>query len=414
MKKPIILSPVGNWEMLVSAIDAGCNAVYLGIKGINMRERAQNFTLQNISKVIKYAHERNVEVYLTLNTIIFDKEINKVKKILKKIKELKIDGVIAWDLAVIKLAREYKVPVHLSTQASVSNIEAIKQYYALGVRRFVLARELTLEDIKKIVKNAKKIDPKIEIETFIHGAMCVSVSGRCFMSQFLYGDKTSANRGKCIQPCRRKYLVLDPETKKELLVENNYVMSPKDMNTILFIDQLIKAGIDVFKIEGRIKGAEYVKIVTECYKEAIDLYFKKKLTLNKKKELYEKLDSVYNRGFSDGFYHGKPINQWAEQYGNKSETKKTYIGKVTKIFKKINVAEVKIEGTKLELNDNILFIGEKTGVIEQKINSMQKDVNTPLKVAKKGDLIGIKINSNKLPYKNDKVYIFQKDKLINS
>ena len=393
--------------MLVSAIDAGCDAVYLGIKGINMRERAKNFTLQNIGKAIKYAHDRNVEVYLTLNTIIFDKEINKLKKILAKIKKLKIDGVIAWDLAVIKLAREYKIPVHLSTQASVSNIEAIKQYHKLGVNRFVLARELTLKDIKQIVVKAKKIDPKIEIETFVHGAMCVSVSGRCFMSQFLYGNNTSANRGKCIQPCRRKYLITDPETKKELLVENNYVMSPKDMNTILFIDQLIKIGINVFKIEGRIKGAEYVKIVTECYREAIDLYFKNKLTLDKKKELYQRLDSVYNRGFSDGFYHGKPINQWAEQYGNKSKTKKTYIGKVTKIFKKINVAEIKIEGAELKLKDNILFIGETTGVIEQKIESMQKDVNTPIDVAKKGDLIGIKINSKKYPSKNDKVYIFQ-------
>ncbi len=407
MKKPIILSPVGSWDMLVSAIDAGCDAVYLGIKGINMRERAKNFTLTELFKVVKYAHERKVEVYLTLNTIIFNSEILKVKKILQKAKEYKIDGIIAWDLAVIKLAKEYKLPIHLSTQASVSNIEAIKQYYDLGVRRFVLARELTLKDIQKIVRDSKKIDPSIEIETFVHGAMCVSVSGRCFMSEFLYGNKTSANRGKCIQPCRRKYIILDPETRKELEVHNNYVLSPKDMNTILFIDQLIKARINVFKIEGRIKGAEYVKIVTECYREAIDLYFLKKLTLKKKEELYKKLDTVYNRGFSDGFYHGKPINAWTDVYGNKSKTKKTYIGKVTNVFKKINVFEVKLEVADLKINDNILIIGDRTGTIEQKVTSIQKDFLTPLKHAKKGEVVAIKILGEKTPSKNDKVYTFQ-------
>ncbi|NCC71642.1 U32 family peptidase, partial [bacterium] len=212
MKKPILLSPVGSWDMLISAIDAGCDAVYLGIKGINMRDRAKNFTLLELLKVVNYSHERNVKVYLTLNTIIFDKEIIKIKKILKKAKEYKVDGIIAWDLSVIKLSREEGLEVHLSTQASVSNIEAIKQYYSLGVKRFVLARELTLKDIQKIIKDAKKINKKIEIEIFIHGAMCVSISGRCFLSQFLYGNKTSANRGKCIQPCRREYIVKDKET----------------------------------------------------------------------------------------------------------------------------------------------------------------------------------------------------------
>jgi len=407
MKKPILLSPVGNWEMLVSAIDAGCDAVYLGIKGLNMRERAKNFTISQLSKIVSYAHLRKVEVYLTLNTIIYDKEINKLKKIIKKAKEAKVDAIIAWDLAVIKLAKEQKIPVHLSTQASVSNIEAIKEYYKMGIKRFVLARELTLKDIIKIVKESKKIDPLIEIETFIHGAMCVSESGRCFMSQFLYGNETSANRGKCIQPCRRKYIVTDPETKKVLEVNNNYVMSPNDLTTIKFVDQLIKAGISVFKIEGRIKGPEYVKKVTESYRQAIDYYFLKKLTPKVKEDLYKKLDSVYNRGFSNGFYMGVPINKWSDTYGNKSKTKKTYIGKVTKIFKKINVVEVKIEVSDLKINDNILIIGPKTGTIEQKLTSIQRDVNTPLTVAKKGDVVAIKIKDKKLPFKNDQLYTFQ-------
>lgn len=407
MKKPILLSPVGSFDMLVSAIDAGCNAVYLGIKGINMRERARNFTLSNLDKAVKYAHDRNVEVYLTLNTIIFDNEIKKIKKIIEKAKKLKVDGVIAWDLSVIKLAREKRIPVHLSTQASVSNIEAIKEYYKLGIKRFVLARELNLKQIKNIIKNSKKISKDIEIETFVHGAMCVSLSGRCFISQFLYGNKTSANRGKCIQPCRREYIVKDKETNKELEIKNNFILSPKDLNTILFIDKLINAKINVFKIEGRAKGSEYVKIVTECYREAIDLFYKKKLTLEIKKKLYKKLDSVYNRGFSDGFYQGMPIDQWTDSYGNKSKTKKTYIGKITNVFKKINVVEIKLEVKDLKLGDNILIIGDTIGTLQEKVKSIQRDVNTPLKLAKKGDVVAIKLDSLKLPKKNDKIYLFQ-------
>lgn len=407
MKKIILLSPVGSFDMLVSAIDAGCDAVYLGIKGINMRDRAKNFTLTGLSKAVKYAHERNVEVYLTLNTIIFDNEINKIKKILQFSKKIKINGIIAWDLAVLGLAKKYGLPIHLSTQASVSNLEAIKQYHNLGVKRFVLARELSLKQIKHIIKGAKKINKDIEIETFIHGAMCVSLSGRCFMSEFLYGANTSANRGKCIQPCRREYIVTDTETKKQLKLSNNYVMSPKDLATILFIDQLIKAGIKVFKIEGRNKGAEYTKIATQCYREAIDLFFKNKLTVKKKQELYNKLKKIYNRGFSDGFYHGVPVDQWSDAYGNKSKTKKTYLGKIINVYKKINVFEMRLEVKDIKLNDNILIIGDKTGVIEQKIKSMQLDVNKPISVAKKGETVAIKIENSKLPNKNDKVYLFQ-------
>lgn len=407
IKKPILLSPVGSWDMLTTAIDAGCDAVYLGIKGINMRERAKNFTINNLKKVVSLAHKKNVEVYLTLNTIVFDNEIKKVEKILKKAKELKVDGIIAWDLSVISLAKKHNLPIHLSTQASVSNIQAIKEYYNLGVKRFVLARELTLKNIQKIIKESKKISPNIEIEIFIHGAMCVSLSGRCFISQFLYGDKTSANRGKCIQPCRREYIVTDKETKKQLKIGNNFILSPKDLCTIMFFDKILNTKASVLKIEGRAKGAEYVKIVTESYRKAIDLYYEKKLTQEHKKKLFKKLSSAYNRGFSDGFYHGKPINEWTDVYGNKSKTKKKYVGKITKLYKKINVIEIKLEVCDLKLNDNILIIGPKTGVIEQKIESMQRDIKTPLKIAKKGSVIAIKIKDCKMPFKNDKIYLFQ-------
>ena len=406
-KKPKLLSPVGSFEMLVAAIEAGANAVYLGIKGLNMRERASNFEIKELKKVVNFAHKSNVEVYLTVNTIYYDNELNKIKKIIKKAKEYEVDAIIAWDMSVIGYCKEIKMPVHLSTQASVANIDAIKQYCKLGVTRFVLARELSLEQIKEIIKQVKKISDKIEIETFVHGAMCVSVSGRCFMSQFLYGDKTSANRGKCIQPCRRKYIIKDPETQKELEVHNNYILSPKDMCTISFIDLLIDSGISVFKIEGRARSPEYVKKVTESYRAAIDSYFNKKLDIKLKKDLLKKLKTVYNRDFSDGFYLGKPIHEWADSYGSKATKKKIYIGKINKLYKKINVAEIKIEANKLKVNQNILIIGPKIGVIEQIVESMQKDVGKPVDVGKKGDFIAIKIKGNKLPKVADKVYIFE-------
>jgi putative protease len=407
LKKPKLLSPVGSFEMLVAAIKAGADAVYLGIKGLNMRERASNFEIKELKKVVDFAHKNNVEVYLTVNTIYYDNELTKIKKIIKKAKEYKVDAIIAWDLSVIGYCKEIKMPVHLSTQASVANIDAIKQYYRLGVNRFVLARELSLDQIKNIIKESKKISKKIEIETFVHGAMCVSVSGRCFMSQFLYGDKTSANRGKCIQPCRRKYIIKDPETQKELEVHNNYILSPKDMCTIPFIDILIKSGIAVFKIEGRARSPEYVKKVTESYREAIDSYFNKKLDIKLKKKLLEKVKTVYNRGFSDGFYLGKPINEWTDSYGSKATKKKTYIGKINKLYKKINVAEIKIEANKLKVNQNILIIGPATGVIEQTVDSMQIDVGKPVTVAKKGAFVAIKIKDKKPPKISDKVYIFE-------
>ena len=406
-KKQILLSPVGSWEMFYAAIEAGADAVYLGIKGLNMRYTAKNFTTSDLKRITKIAHEHKVEVYLTVNIVVYDKELNKIKKIIEKAKEAKVDAIIAWDLSVIDYCRKLKMTVHLSTQASVSNINAIKLYHNLGIKRFVLARELTLEQVKKIIKESKKIDPKIEIEAFIHGAMCVSVSGRCFLSEFLYGEKTSANRGKCIQPCRRKYIIKDPETQKELEVHNNYILSPKDLCTLPFIDLLIKAGIKVFKIEGRGRSPEYVKVVTEVYREAIDAYYKKKLTKELKDKLLKKLGTVYNRGFSNGFYMGKPINEWTDSYGSKATIKKKYVGKVIKIFKKINVVEIKLDNNELKTNDNILIIGPNTGVIEQKIESMQFDVGKPTNIAKKGDSVAIKIKESKLPKRADKVYLFQ-------
>jgi len=405
MNKTTLLAPVGNWEMLVAAVKAGANAVYLGVKGINMRDRARNFDINELSKVTQYAHENKVEVYLTVNTIIFDEELKKIKDILVAAKKAKIDAIICWDLSVIDMCNKFKLNIHLSTQASVSNIQAIKKYYKLGVTRFVLARECSLEQIKEIITKAKKISKKIQIETFIHGAMCVSVSGRCFLSQFLYGDKTSANRGKCIQPCRRSYMVKDSETNKELKLENNYIMSPKDLCTIEFLDKLLDAKISVLKIEGRARSPEYVKVTTKAYRLAIDSYYSKKLNVTLKKKLVTKLKTVYNRGFSSGFYLGKPINEWTEDYGSLATKKKVFVGEVTKYFQKIHVAEIIIKTKAIEKGNNILIIGPTTGVHEQKVESMQLSKDTHVLIAEKGKLVGLKVT--KRVRAKDKIYLFE-------
>ncbi len=404
-KKPILLAPVGNWEMLRTAVEAGTDEVYLGIKGINMRDRAVNFEIAELKKVVEFCHGKNVKVNLTLNTIIFNDELNKIQEILIHAKEIGIDGIICWDMAVIAMAHRYSLQVHLSTQASVSNIEAINQYKNQSVKRFILARECSLEQIKELVKKSKKIDKNIEIELFIHGAMCVAISGRCFLSQHLYGNETSANRGKCIQPCRRSYIIKDPETDKELEVFNNYVMSPKDLCTLPFIEKILDSGVEVLKIEGRARSPEYVKKVVEVYRTAIDTYYeKKKLSKIFKNKLVKKLRTVYNRDFSSGFYLGKPIDEWTNDYGSKATKKKVYIGQIINFYNKLNVAEVKIETKQLKLKDNILVIGPTTGVIEQKLKTMHGENKKTMKIAKKGDVVGIQLD--KKARKNDKVFVF--------
>ncbi|MBW3012117.1 U32 family peptidase, partial [Candidatus Woesearchaeota archaeon] len=276
-----LLSPAGDWPSLNAAISSGCDAVYFGVKGLNMRAGAKNFEIQELSKLAKKCHDNNVKCYLTLNAVMYDDELAKIKKIIQEAKKAKVDAVIAWDFSVINECRKQGIDVHLSTQASVSNFDAL-EFYSKYVSRIVLARELSLEQIKEIKQKIKKHKLNIEIETFIHGAMCVSVSGRCYTSQFLF--RKSANRGECLQPCRRQYNVKDIETGDELKLENHFVMSPKDLCTIDFIDKMIDAGIDVFKIEGRNRAPEYVGVVTECYRKAIDAVKQKKFTEKLKKE----------------------------------------------------------------------------------------------------------------------------------
>jgi putative protease len=408
-----LLAPAGNWESLTSAVKAGCNSVYFGVKGLNMRANARNFELGELKKIAEFCHSNNVRCYLCVNTITYDEEFEKIRKTLDAAKEAGIDAIICWDMGVVQFIKDnYNFEIHLSTQASVSNTIALK-FYSNFADRIILARELSLEQIKQIKEKIIKENirgPKgelIKIECFAHGAMCVAVSGRCFTSQFLYGK--SANRGDCIQPCRRGFKVTDlEEPDKELELENKYVMSPKDLCTIEFVDKLISIGIDALKIEGRGRSVDYVDTVVSSYRKAIDSVNENKYTDELKKELKQKLQTVYNRKFSDGFYMGKPINEWAGIYGSDSKGSKEYAGVVRNFYPNIGVAEIKIEAKGLNKGDNIMITGNATGILKQTVEEMQKNHND-IDESNKGDIIAIKVSEK--VRKNDKVFVVKRDKL---
>lgn len=383
-----LLSPVGDFEMLHSAIEAGANAVYLGLKDFNMRDGAKNFSLKDLARVSEICKKNKVKVYLTLNIIIYDKELKQVENILKKAKKY-IDAVICWDLSVINLCKKYKIPMHISTQASISNVEAAKFYKKLGAERIVLARELSLTQIKKISKI-------MEIECFCHGAMCVSISGRCFTSQFLQGR--SANRGQCTHPCRRAYTVKEIGGESELVLENNRVMSAKDLCTLPFIDKMKKAGITSFKIEGRNRSPEYVSAVTREYRRALD----RKLSHGEIVTGLENLKKVYNRGFSSGFYIKMPTSDdfSFSEHGENTEMKEL-VGIVLGYWPNIGVANVKVVNKKLKIGDEIYLSNKDSAIQRIKIESMQID-HQPVEVANKGQEVGIKLPLCK---KNDDVYL---------
>lgn len=389
MSKYELLAPVGDFPMLAAAINAGANAVYFGLNEFSMRTGSKNFKISDLKKMREMCKPKGVKMYLTLNTIIYDNEISNLEKVINKVKD-KIDAIICWDMAVIKFCKKYNVPFFISTQASVSNIESAKFYKKLGAKRVVLARELNLKQIKKITK-------VIDVECFAHGAMCVAVSGRCFTSQFLFGK--SANRGQCLHPCRRSYIIKDNQEGYELKLKNNKVMSAKDLCTLPFIEEMKKAGITGFKIEGRNRDPRYVDIVTRVYRKALD----KKL---KKKEIELGLDllkKVYNREFSSGFYIKKPTSDDFSKTENSSATEyKHFVGKVTHYFDKIGVANVKISSD-LRLGDKVIIIGNKTGTIHSTIQSMQR-LKKPISRAKKGQEIGIILPKVR---KNDEIYLIR-------
>lgn len=400
-----LLAPAGDFSSLQAAIDAGADAIYFGVKTLNMRGAATNFHTNQIKKVVNIAHSRNKKAYLTLNTIIFDEEKDKVNNILKVAKSSGVDAVICWDPAVINGCKEHNIPFHISTQASVSNFDAVRFYAKLGAESINLARELTLGQIKNIIEKIRTEKLGVKIEVFCHGAMCVSISGRCFISQEVFNK--SANRGMCLQPCRREYIIKETDDEFELILGKDYILSAKDLCTIPILDKLICCGVDTLKIEGRARNPEYVKTTVECYKEAINAIQEGSFSNHLKERLIKRLKQVYNRGFHTGFYLGKPGKDgFAKVAGSIAEQRKIYIGKIVNFYSRISVAEVKIDTGKISLGDRILIQGNKTGSIEEEIQSMQID-HKPVIEAQQGQNVGIKLSSRVRP--NDKVFLIVKN-----
>jgi putative protease len=400
IKKPELLSPAGNMSCLLSAIEAGADAVYFGIKNLNMRHEASNFDILEIKKVMKRLHDNGLKGYLALNILVYDNELSQVKRIIKEAKKAKVDGIICWDMAVINLAKEAGLKINISTQASVANFEAVKFYSKLGADKIILARECPLKDIRNIKKQIVKNKLGCKLEAFIHGAMCVSVSGRCFLSEDAFGK--SANRGRCLQPCRREYLIRDTDKEAEYIIGKDYILSARDLCSLGFVDKLIDAGIDSFKIEGRMRKAEYVKEVTSAYRRAIDAYFDGKLSLKLKKELQKRLDGVYHRTYSEGFYFKSPSSG---QGLVERDYEKVYLGDVRKYFKRIGVAEVIIRAGMLKAGDKILISGPKTPASFSKVSEIEIN-HKRVKKAKKDEIIGLKVASRVRP--DDKVFIWKK------
>lgn len=376
-KKSIeIMAPAGSFDSLTAAIQGGADSIYFGIEQLNMRARAaNNFIFDDLETIAELGTVNNVRTYLTLNTIIYDHDLSLMKRIVDKSKIAGITAVIASDQAVINYTHSIGMEVHISTQTNVTNLETIK-FFSHFADVMVLARELSLKQVKDITTGIKKDNVRgpsgnlIDIEIFAHGALCMAVSGKCYLS--LHTNNSSANRGACVQNCRRTYEVKDEEGN-ELLIDNEYIMSPKDLCTIGFIDDIIRSGVKVLKIEGRGRSPEYVKTVTQCYREAADSYFEGTYTKEKIAEWDKKLATVYNRGFWDGYYLGQELGEWSDVHGSKATTRKKYIGKGVHYYPKAGIAEFKLETHSLKVGDKILITGPTTGVIETEVKELMVD-----------------------------------------
>ncbi|MBX2974920.1 MAG: U32 family peptidase [Ignavibacteriaceae bacterium] len=376
INKPELMAPAGNWTMLRAAVKNGADAVYFGIGKLNMRAKAENFTIDELSEINQFCIENNVLPFLVVNTIIRGEKISDVDVILLAAKDAGIKKIICWDFAVIEKCKELGLEFCISTQASIANVSAAKFYQSLGASRVVLARECSLEEISEIKKN---ID--IEVEAFIHGAMCVAVSGRCFLSHEMFGR--SANEGECLQTCRREFEIYDKRMNQSYLVGEDYVLSAKDLSTIDFIDKLIEAGIDSFKIEGRKRSPEYVAKSVSVYRKAIDAYFDGTLTEDLKKYFNQELSTVYNRGFSSGFYNYDPsTNEFTGAEGNVSTIKKEYVGKVINYYTNSKIVYVELESGQVSVGDKILIMGKTSGVIELELRKIIVEENEVSSVSK--------------------------------
>ncbi|MBQ4499452.1 MAG: U32 family peptidase [Alistipes sp.] len=400
-----IMAPVGSYEALNAAIAAGADSVYFGVEQLNMRAASSvNFTLDDLAEIVRVAHAAGVKTYLTVNIVIYDDELPVMRRIIDCAVAEGIDAIIATDLAAILYAREVGMEVHISTQSNISNVEAVR-LFSQWADVVVLARELSLEQIASISEQIDKQNicgprgEKVRIEMFAHGAMCMSISGKCYLSE--HESHHSANRGACRQICRRKYTITDKETGHALDIDGQYVLSPKDLCTIDFLDKFIGAGVRVLKIEGRARGGEYVKRVVECYNEALLLMERGEYNAESVAPLKERLRTVFNRDFWGGYYAAKSMVEHSQHYGSSATLKKVYMGKVTNYFKRIGVAEVLVEACEVQEDDDLLFMGEKTGVVEQKAEGIMLD-EKPTTSAKQGDYISLKTVQE--VRRGDKVY----------
>lgn len=404
-KKIELMSPAGSYEALMAAIQAGCDSVYFGVEQLNMRARSSNnFTIEDLKKIAEIGKTHRVKTYLTMNTILYDHDILLMKSIVDAAKISGITAIIAADHAVMNYAKKVGVEIHISTQANVSNIDTV-EFYANFADVVVLARELTLRqvaDISREIKRRNIIGPSgrlIALEIFAHGALCMAVSGKCYLS--LHSHNASANRGACIQNCRRSYIVTDKEEGIELEVDNEYIMSAQDLCTIDFIDKIIDAGVTVLKIEGRGRSADYVYTTTQCYNEAIHAYVTGTYTADKVAEWKERLATVYNRGFWDGYYLGRKMGEWSDEYGSKATKKKLFLGKNTNYFDKVGVGEFQCESHSLAIGDEVIITGPTTGYLQIQVQELRVD-NIPTDKVSKGDIFSLAVPERVRP--SDKLY----------
>ena len=400
-----IMAPAGSWESLQAAIQAGADSVYFGIERLNMRSRSSsNFTTEDLHRIVERCKEAGIKSYLTINTIIYDEDLELMREIVDNAKEAGVSAIIAADVAVMQYAISRGVEVHLSTQLNISNVEAVR-FYAQFADVVVLARELNMDQVAEIHHRIVEENivgrngELIRIEMFCHGALCMAVSGKCYLS--LHELNSSANRGACMQVCRRAYRVHDEDSDIELTVDNKYIMSPKDLKTIHFMNKMMDSGVRVFKIEGRARGAEYVKAVVSCYNEAIEAHLSNTFTDEKVADWDVRLAKVFNRGFWDGYYLGQRLGEWSHNYGSKATHKKVYIGKCTNFFQKIGVAEFLLEAQTLSVGDEILVTGETTGAYEDVIEEVRVDLK-PVETVEKGTYFSIKTKD--VVRRNDKLF----------
>ena len=404
-QKVELMAPAGNFESMMAAIQGGADSVYFGIEQLNMRARAtMNFTLDDLEAISALCQKYQVKSYITLNTILYNHDLSLMKRIVNEAKKHGISAIIAADQAVINYASTQEMPVHISTQVNVSNIETVK-FYSHFADVMVLARELSMVQMKEITEAIQREEIKgpsgelAKIEVFAHGALCMAISGKCYLS--LHSHNSSANRGVCIQNCRRQYEVKDKNEDIQFHIENEYIMSPKDLNTLPFLNQLLVTGIDVLKLEGRARAPEYVKTVTRCYKEGIEAVQNGTFTQKKIDTWSADLEKVYNRGFWGGYYLGKKMGEWSDTYGSQATTKKLYLGKSVHYFSKIGVGEFRIESHQLKKGDELLITGPTTGVLEFTADEIRVE-NSAVENVSKGISCSIKVPKKIRP--SDKLY----------